>query len=418
METSYSVFSETALKLIGTKGQAGMVLPTGIATDEGNKEFFAQLVEENRLVSLFDFENKEGIFPQVAVIVKFCLLTFRAAGKSVKDSVAQARFAFFLHSVNDLKDERRQFGLTTEDFALINPNTKTSPVFHSSNDAKLIKRLYTSCPVLVNESRSENSWLVTFRQGLFNMTSDSNLFVTRNQLDAQDSQLAGNIFRKGRKTYLPLYEAKFIQQFDHRHGSFEYIAEDRLFKTKAGTNAPEAEQKSDPNYVILPRFWVEEEQIEKAVPESWQRRWFIAFRNIIQPMTNARCAIFSIIPFVAVGNSTPLLFTEHSRLDEVCCLLGCLNSFVVDYVTRQKMGGGNFNFFIVKQLPVLPPSAYTPADVEFIAPRVLELVYTAWDIKAFADDVWKEANSEWRIANGDNSPLATLKCTPKAGQAE
>jgi hypothetical protein len=61
----------------------------------------------------------------------------------------------------------------------------------------------------------------------------------------------------------------------------------------------------------------------------------------------------------------------------------------------------HLNFFIVKQLPVLPPTAYTPADVEFIAPRVLELVYTAWDIKAFADDVWREANSELQIANSE-----------------
>jgi hypothetical protein len=39
------------------------------------------------------------------------------------------------------------------------------------------------------------------------------------------------------------------------------------------------------------------------------------------------------------------------------------------------------------QLPVLPPSVYTPADIEFIAPRVLELVYTAYDLKPFAEDM-------------------------------
>ncbi|MFS8880051.1 hypothetical protein [Synechococcus sp. H55.11] len=49
------------------------------------------------------------------------------------------------------------------------------------------------------------------------------------------------------------------------------------------------------------------------------------------------------------------------------------------------------NFFYVKQFPVLPPSAYTPADLAFIVPRVLELTYTAWDMKPFADDVWNEA---------------------------
>jgi hypothetical protein len=46
------------------------------------------------------------------------------------------------------------------------------------------------------------------------------------------------------------------------------------------------------------------------------------------------------------------------------------------------------NFFIVKQLPVIPPDRYTQTDIEYIAPRVLELTYTAWDIKPFAEDMW------------------------------
>ena len=52
--------------------------------------------------------------------------------------------------------------------------------------------------------------------------------------------------------------------------------------------------------------------------------------------------------------------------------------------------------FILKQLPVLPPDSYTEEDLHFIVPRVLELTYTAWDIKAFADDVWKEADQKLR----------------------
>ncbi|WP_407883646.1 hypothetical protein [Scytonema sp. NUACC26] len=59
-------------------------------------------------------------------------------------------------------------------------------------------------------------------------------------------------------------------------------------------------------------------------------------------------------------------------------------------MAKQKVGGTNFNFFIVKQLPVLPPEAYTQADIDFIAPRVLELVYTAWDLQPFAKDMGYE----------------------------
>ena len=65
-------------------------------------------------------------------------------------------------------------------------------------------------------------------------------------------------------------------------------------------------------------------------------------------------------------------------------------SLVFDFITRHKVGGTHMNFFIVKQLPVLPPDRYSRADIDFIAPRVLELTYTAWDLQPFAEDMCKE----------------------------
>jgi len=56
------------------------------------------------------------------------------------------------------------------------------------------------------------------------------------------------------------------------------------------------------------------------------------------------------------------------------------------------------NFFFVEQLPILPPDAYGRKEQLFIVPRVMELVYTAWDIKPFADGVWREADEELRDA--------------------
>ncbi len=44
-------------------------------------------------------------------------------------------------------------------------------------------------------------------------------------------------------------------------------------------------------------------------------------------------------------------------------------------------------FFIVKQLPILPPSAYSEADLGFIVPRVLELTYTSHSMAPFARDL-------------------------------
>ena len=75
------------------------------------------------------------------------------------------------------------------------------------------------------------------------------------------------------------------------------------------------------------------------------------------------------------------------------CLLANLNSFVFDYVTRQKIGGITLNFFIVEQLPVLSPDRYDePCPWEkgktleaWIAERVLKLTCTAEDMLPLAD---------------------------------
>ena len=41
----------------------------------------------------------------------------------------------------------------------------------------------------------------------------------------------------------------------------------------------------------------------------------------------------------------------------------------------------------VKQFPILSPDSYTKVDIAFIVPRVLELTYTAHDLKPWADDL-------------------------------
>jgi hypothetical protein len=92
-----------------------------------------------------------------------------------------------------------------------------------------------------------------------------------------------------------------------------------------------------------------------------------------------------------------MLLTEDSA-SLVACLLATLNSLTFDFVARHKVGGTHMNFFIVNQLPVLPPDRFSAADIAYIVPRVLELVYTAWDMQPFAEDIWQEADESMRRA--------------------
>jgi hypothetical protein len=166
------------------------------------------------------------------------------------------------------------------------------------------------------------------------------------------------------------------------------------------------QELSNPHCTVTPRYWVAQQEVDSRL-NDWQRDWLLGFRDITNT-TNERTAIFSLLPRVAVGNNAPLMILQDSRATLVLCLLGSLNSFAFDCVARQKVGGTHMNFFILSQLPVLPPERYTPQLLDYIVPRVLELVYTAWDMLPFAQDVL----SEWRMQNGEWTMPYTAEGVP------
>ncbi len=152
---TYAVFAEAMREALAPGGRLGVIVPTGIATDDTTKEFFGDCVSSGRLVSLFDFENGAPLFPDVDRRFKFCLLTLTGPG----GGASEAQFSFFARETRDLADPDRRFTLSPEDIALLNPNTKTAPVFRSRVDAELTTKIYRRVPVLVREDDPEgNPW--------------------------------------------------------------------------------------------------------------------------------------------------------------------------------------------------------------------------------------------------------------------
>jgi hypothetical protein len=387
---TYAVFAELMRSLTGPRGRTGAIVPSGIATDATTQHFFRDLVERRSLVSLYDFEN-QGIFPAVHNSYKFCLLTLAGRGRPAR----QADFVFFAHEVADLADPDRRFTLSPEDFALINPNTRTCPIFRSQRDAELTKAIYRRVPVLVDEHAGEagNPWRVTFKQGLFNMASDSGLFRTREELEREGWHLEGNVFVRGDERYLPLYEAKMVHHFDHRFGDYAMRP-----AGSQDTQLPDVpvERLADPDYRVLPRYWVPEPEVESRLEGRWDRDWLLGWRDICRN-TDERTVIASVIPRTAVGHKFPI-FLPQATPALCAALLADLDSFVLDYCARQKLGGTSLTYFVLKQLPVLPPATYdapAPWDpgrslADWISARVLELVYTSWDLEPFARDLGYE----------------------------
>ncbi|MFH6601827.1 Eco57I restriction-modification methylase domain-containing protein [Ectopseudomonas khazarica] len=450
----YALFAEHMLNMIGQDGRAGLIVPTGIATDDGTKAYFAHIAGEQKLASLYDFENREGLFPGVHRSYKFSLLT-------LADSVRQAELVFFATQVEHLEEPQRRFSLTADDFALLNPNTRTCAVFRSQADADITKKIYSRVPVLVRDEPSENPWGITIKTRLFHMAEDSHLFLP-----------------KGEHIGLPLYEAKMMHHFDHRWATYQRDGETSRDMTDA--------EKQQPDCLPLPRYWVDEWQVvlrtstapqellkaytksemdtafellgqwalgaalEQQHPASddllarvvgavqstglfaqsntepaeqlhassplhaeelhgllpgllnedkekvlrWGQKllkarcpkYLLGWRDICRS-TDERTVIASVLPWVAVGNTMPLMFPKKGMPAQKAALLANLDSLVYDYVARQKVGGTHLTYSYLKQFPTLPPDAYDEDDLTYIVQRVLELAYTAHDLKPFAEDL-------------------------------
>ena len=262
---TYAVFAETFFRLISPRGRAGLIVPTGIATDNTTKAFFDETVTKERLVSLYDFENREAVFPGVHRSYKFCLMTLTGT-----DCLSpQAEFAFFLHQAEQLGEEERRFSISVEDFALFNPNTRTCPIFRTRRDMEIARKMYRRAGVFWEDPRrgvpEANPWGITF-QRMFDMSNDSGLFRTREQLMEEGWELRGNVFMRDGERYLPLYEAKLFHQYDHRFATFEDVAAQAVRSGNA--RAMTQEEKSDPEKVVVPRYWVPEEEVSKRLDKS------------------------------------------------------------------------------------------------------------------------------------------------------
>lgn len=393
---TYAVFAELFRSLMsaGRSGRCGLIVPTGIATDATTAELFSDIISSRQLVMLADFENRHGIFPAVHRTYRFSILVL---GNDAKE----ARFHFFLSDVGHMDDAERRSVLSAEDIEIINPNTKTSPVFRTREDAEIVKKIHRRVSVFVNESfgKEGNPWGADFRQGLFDMFYDSGYFRTAKQLkdegfarDGQewiippDSAIPERVVEaRGKKSivrsgkYLPLFEAKMFDIFNHRSADYSSRGDERGHRVLPELSVDEL---ADVNREVEPHYWVPETTLaERASSKSY----LIGYGEATTATTERTCVV-TLMPFAGVGHKQILILTSRTPTEEVCLVANC-SSLTLDYVARTKVSYINFGRFIFKQLPLLPPSFYTETIVRFISKRVVELTYTSHSMTPFARDV-------------------------------
>ncbi|WP_347310037.1 Eco57I restriction-modification methylase domain-containing protein [Defluviimonas sp. SAOS-178_SWC] len=362
---TYALFAELFANL--ARQRAGVIVPTGIATDATTAPFFAHLVEHKRLAKLVDFENSKPIFPSVHRSFKFALLTLGY-------DESTAHFAFFLTEPAQLAEPERNFILAPAEIAAINPNTKTAPVFRSRRDAELTAKIFRNSPILIDEGKGPagNPWGAYYLRLIHFGDHTSELY---DQARACNEGFVrdGQIWTSSSDTLLPVWESKLTNAYCLHYATF-----------KDGDKTEALSENTKPE-LQTHRYWVSKEFF-LGLMEKYPRQanWLLAYRDVARA-TDERSVISLALPFEPASIKHPTLGWNIAHPGHA--LLANLNALPLDFAARQKISGISLSFFVLKQLPVLPPDFYTEPRLAFITPKVLELTYTSHSLAPFARDL-------------------------------
>jgi hypothetical protein len=321
----WKLFLERALQLVSRNGTLSIVLPSGIVTDEGAKKL-RMVLFSGRIRSLYEFENKNGIFPDVHRGYKFVLLSW--------DNSSPAAYfpaAFYLHSLKALEMtmEQEKFVEMPSDLpSRFSPDTLSIPEVRNKLQLQVLAKLHMSHCLLNDPGKGWNVKII--RE--FNRTDDSDLFHTE-------------------RIGWPLMEGKCFHQFipDYDKPTF-YIDREDGFKRLG--------KRKDSRYLS----------------EKMHNRPRLAFR-LIASSTNVRTMVACILPPKCwLPNLAPTVIPEvqenipeeqeYARM--LSYLSAIFNSFVFDFIVRTKIST-SLNYFYVYQSPV--PSDYDDA----VSAEIVEL---------------------------------------------
>ena len=383
----YSLFVERAMALVAPGGMVGLLTPIGIATDKTSAPFFAERIHACSVKAFLAFENRRGwLFPDIhheeqPSVIVFALSHHQFSG---------FEFCVRISSWEQFNDSNRRFRVSANLLRKVNRNTVTVPLFRTRRDAELTTAIYGRLPVLVDRSSSEEvkAWPVKYST-MFHMSNDSGLFRTRKELEEKEGSypIGGNRFDSATGEWLPLYEGKMVQIYNHRYASVRVNPKNISGQGVSEKTGPATLQ--DPAFVPYPRYWVNAMHISEYDRGNWR----IGFNDVCNT-NNARSLIACVVPDAGFGNTLPILSLEEGAPDfDLALLVANLCALVCDYVARQKIQSRHLNKYILEQLPIVPPDRYEAVRLgpktagEIVREAVLELTYTSHDMAPFARDM-------------------------------
>ncbi|MBU1106385.1 MAG: N-6 DNA methylase [Candidatus Riflebacteria bacterium] len=367
----YGLFAESTCNHLTKSAFVGLVLPTGILQDLPASNLLAELIRGKRLKSAYDFENRrkdvegERWFRDAHPQQRFCLLT-------LAPNQPKSRFVFDVAGLSDLKDPRRAYSQTYDEILRFCDDAFKVPMFKQTIESRIATEAHRTGKMLGSMLRDPKQKLTS---GL--------MFNAENTIKRQKIAAADIL---DHKNFVRVYEGTYIHQFDHRFATFENNSERYLSD----------EEKQSPFKTAITKNFLPQNLAEERIKAMTGTvvPWLHVLRRQARA-TDSFISISSIIPFSAVEGSLSTFIFLENQAEQSALLCATFNSFMFNFLTRLRQSGANLNKNVYSQLPIVDGTKIKNDKILFgantffkwCAKRVLELVYTSWDLEQFSKDV-------------------------------
>ena len=314
---TYAMFAELASRLTEKDGFAAIIVKSALVTSTCYSSCFRHFVNQGSLSEMFLFDNREKLF-QIDSREKFCVLFFggeHAGGIKVHYGLTKQEQILSSVPIN----------VTSKELELINPETGLLPNVADSKEFSFLLRTHRSLSVFAKEFPKCH-------------------FGRLVHLTAH----AEHISTKSEKTRVPIYEGKFIEQYDNRFSTFAGMSADERYQAKASARRQPGDSFVAPKPAPECRYFIDKKFWESFL-DRYDQPYSLCWRSLTSP-TNQRTMIASIIPSMPTCQSVQLLQT--TPVEDLLMILALFNSKVFDFFVRLKMGGIDLTQSVVRQIPV------------------------------------------------------------------
>lgn len=313
---TYMLFTNAAINLVSERGVIGLILKSGILTSQINKKLFQYLVENNLIISIFDFINRKKIF-DIDSRERFCFLLL---GQTTKDSFNVAMNLMDINEINTIKG----ISLSKKQLESLNPLTKMLPNFSSKEEIELLLKISYTFPIFNKVYHNTKFGRIV------HFTSHSD-YISKTKTDNN----------------IAIYEGKFINQFDGKYSGFNNIESKLKYGSKSKSVLLDDDKKHEKNYFPESRFFIEKEKWNK-LSKNYTANYMLAWRSLTSA-SNTRTAIATVLPFIPASQSIQFLVTDNNKL---LYLTGLFNSIIFDFILKKKLSGIDLTQSLINQVPV------------------------------------------------------------------